>query len=139
HNPLHRLRLHSSNCARYSLPLGFRLQRRQLTGKLTSRLDQAATPCRKLFLSQGSVPRRRTDGRSRVAEPTTTTSQGGLGMRKFLLSTCFGALAVFAGGGASANDELMKMSQNPQDWVMPTGDSANQSYSKLNHIHPSHI
>ena len=33
-------------------------------------------------------------------------------MRKFLLSTCFGALAVFAAGGASANDELIKLSQD---------------------------
>jgi PQQ-dependent dehydrogenase (methanol/ethanol family) len=55
-------------------------------------------------------------------------------MRKFLLSTCFGALAVFAGSGASANDELMKMSQNPKDWVMPTGDYANQRYSQLKQI-----
>jgi lanthanide-dependent methanol dehydrogenase len=55
-------------------------------------------------------------------------------MRKFLVSTCFGALAVFAGNGANANDELMKMSQNPKDWVMPTGDYANQRYSQLKQI-----
>jgi lanthanide-dependent methanol dehydrogenase len=55
-------------------------------------------------------------------------------MRKFLVSACFGALAVFAGNGANANDELMKMSQNPKDWVMPTGDYANQRYSQLKQI-----
>src|SRR5262249_35591835 len=61
------------------------------------------------------------------------------GMRKFLLSTCFGALAVFAGNGANANDGVSKMSQNPKDWVMPTGDYANQRYSKLNQINASNV
>ena len=60
-------------------------------------------------------------------------------MRKFLLSTCFGVLAAVAGGGASANDELIKASQNPKDWVMPTGDYANQRYSKLNQINASNV
>jgi lanthanide-dependent methanol dehydrogenase len=55
-------------------------------------------------------------------------------MRKFLISACFGALAVFAGNGANANDELIKMSQNPKDWVMPTGDYTNQRYSQLKQI-----
>jgi PQQ-dependent dehydrogenase (methanol/ethanol family) len=55
-------------------------------------------------------------------------------MRKLLLSTCLGAAAVFAAGSAYANQELMKMSQNPKDWVMPTGDYANQRYSALKQI-----
>jgi len=55
-------------------------------------------------------------------------------MRNFLLSTCVGAVAVFATGAAHANDELIRMSQNPKDWVMPTGDYANQRYSKLKQI-----
>jgi len=55
-------------------------------------------------------------------------------MRKYLLTTCLGALAAFAAGGANANDELIRMSQNPKDWVMPTGDYANTRYSKLNQI-----
>jgi len=33
----------------------------------------------------------------------------------------------------------MKMSQNPKDWVMPTGDYANQRYSKLNQINASNV
>jgi PQQ-dependent dehydrogenase (methanol/ethanol family) len=60
-------------------------------------------------------------------------------MRKYLLTTCVGALAVFAAGGASANDELIKMSQNPKDWVMPTGDYYNQRYSKLKQINSSNV
>src|ERR1700704_4554146 len=64
---------------------------------------------------------------------------GGLKMRKVLFATCFGAMAAFAAGAATANDELMKMSQNPKDWVMPTGDYANQRYSQLKQITPQNV
>jgi PQQ-dependent dehydrogenase (methanol/ethanol family) len=60
-------------------------------------------------------------------------------MPKSLLSTCLGAAAVLAAGSTYANDELMKMSQNPKDWVMPTGDYANQRYSKLNQINAQNV
>ena len=55
-------------------------------------------------------------------------------MRKVLLATCLGSIAAFTVGAAVANEELIKMSQNPKDWVMPTGDYANTRYSKLNQI-----
>src|SRR6266702_7181914 len=56
-------------------------------------------------------------------------------MRKYLLSTCcVGAIAAFAVGAANANEELIKMSQNPKDWVMPAGNYANQRYSQLKQI-----
>ena len=42
-------------------------------------------------------------------------------------------LALFA-GGASANDELIKLSKDPNQWVMPTGNYANTRYSELNQI-----
>ncbi len=35
---------------------------------------------------------------------------------------------------ASANDDLIKMAENPKDWVMQTGDYANTRYSKLDQI-----
>jgi len=55
-------------------------------------------------------------------------------MRKFLLTTfCIGAVAVFS-SAAHANDELIRLSQTPKDWVMPGGDYANQRYSKLKQI-----
>src|SRR5262249_59909445 len=63
-----------------------------------------------------------------------TKSMGGVPMRNFLLTTCFGAVAALAAGTAHANDELIKMSQNPKDWVMPTGNYANQRYSALTQI-----
>ena len=36
-------------------------------------------------------------------------------MRKVLIATCLGAMALFAAGAANANEELIKMSQNPKD------------------------
>ena len=60
-------------------------------------------------------------------------------MRKVLLATCLGSMAAFTAGAALANDELIKMSQNPKDWVMPTGDYANTRYSKLNQITAANV
>ncbi len=60
-------------------------------------------------------------------------------MRKVLLSTCLGAAAMFAAGSAYANQELIKMSQNPKDWVMPAGNYANQRYSALKQITPDNV
>ena len=60
-------------------------------------------------------------------------------MRKELLATCLGSMAALAASGAVANDELIKMSQNPKDWVMPAGDYANTRYSKLNQINADNV
>jgi PQQ-dependent dehydrogenase (methanol/ethanol family) len=51
-----------------------------------------------------------------------------------VLATCFGVAAAIAAGGASANDELIKMQQNPKGWVMPAGNYNNQRYSELKQI-----
>src|SRR5260221_9463401 len=45
--------------------------------------------------------------------------------------------AIAVGGvvsGASANDELMKLEKDANQWVMPTGNYANQRYSTLSQI-----
>jgi PQQ-dependent dehydrogenase (methanol/ethanol family) len=55
-------------------------------------------------------------------------------MHKVLLASCLGATAVLAAGAAIANDELIKMSQNPKDWVIPAGNYASQRYSTLKQI-----
>ena len=60
-------------------------------------------------------------------------------MRKVLSAACLGAVAAFAAGVAYANDELIKMSQNPKDWVQPAGDYANTRYSKLNQITAANV
>jgi len=59
-------------------------------------------------------------------------------MRKALVATCLAA-ATLGVGAASANEELNKMSENPKDWVMPTGNYANQRYSKLNQITAANV
>jgi PQQ-dependent dehydrogenase (methanol/ethanol family) len=60
-------------------------------------------------------------------------------MQKFPLVSCLGALAVFAAGAAQANDDLIKLSKNPNDWVMSTGDYANQRYSQLKQINAQNV
>ncbi|MCL2713499.1 MAG: methanol/ethanol family PQQ-dependent dehydrogenase [Alphaproteobacteria bacterium] len=60
-------------------------------------------------------------------------------MRKVLLAGVLTSAAVFGGHGAMASDELIKMSQNPKEWVMPTGDYANTRYSKLNEINAGNV
>jgi PQQ-dependent dehydrogenase (methanol/ethanol family) len=60
-------------------------------------------------------------------------------MRNLVASTCIGAAAVCAAGFASANDQLNKMSQDPNQWVMPAGNYANWRYSKLNQINAQNV
>jgi PQQ-dependent dehydrogenase (methanol/ethanol family) len=60
-------------------------------------------------------------------------------MRNVLIASCLGSAAAFAASGAVANDELIKMAQNPKDWVMPAGDYANTRYSKLNQITAANV
>jgi PQQ-dependent dehydrogenase (methanol/ethanol family) len=60
-------------------------------------------------------------------------------MQKFSLVSCLGALAVFVAGAAQANDDLIKLSKNPNDWVMSTGDYANQRYSQLKQINAQNV
>src|SRR4029077_16788075 len=60
-------------------------------------------------------------------------------MRKELLATFIGSVAALTASGALASDELIKMSQNPAEWAMPTGDYANTRYSKLKQINASNV
>ncbi len=41
--------------------------------------------------------------------------------------------------GAFANDELMKLEKDPNQWVMPTGNYANTRYSTLDQINKSNV
>jgi PQQ-dependent dehydrogenase (methanol/ethanol family) len=41
---------------------------------------------------------------------------------------------VLLAGTASSNDELIRLSKDPNQWVMPSGDYANTRYSTLNQI-----
>jgi PQQ-dependent dehydrogenase (methanol/ethanol family) len=59
-------------------------------------------------------------------------------MRNLFIATCLGVAATFA-VNAWADDDLQKMSQNPKDWVMATGDYANHRFSKLKQINAQNV
>ncbi len=64
-------------------------------------------------------------------------------MRKVItatcLASCLGIVAVWTAGAAYASDELIKMQQNPKDWVMPTGNYANHRFSQLKQINAENV
>ena len=49
------------------------------------------------------------------------------------------ALATVLGGQALANDSVLTMQKNPNDWVIQTGDYANTRYSKLDQINRDNV
>jgi PQQ-dependent dehydrogenase (methanol/ethanol family) len=52
----------------------------------------------------------------------------------YLSFTAAGLVTSAISGSAMANDELTKLASDSKNWAMPTGDYANQRYSKLNQI-----
>src|SRR5580700_11978135 len=60
-------------------------------------------------------------------------------MRKLLLASCFGVAALFTAGYAAANDELAKLSADPNQWVMPAANFANTRYSELKQINTENV
>src|SRR5215475_9596809 len=60
-------------------------------------------------------------------------------MRKFLISTALSAAAVMAAGSVYANDELIKLSQDAKQWVMPSGNYANTRHSSLKQITAANV
>ena len=55
-------------------------------------------------------------------------------------SVMLGALAVGLGGrSASANDELLKLQQDPNQWAMPSGNYAATRYSSLDQINAGNV
>jgi lanthanide-dependent methanol dehydrogenase len=55
-------------------------------------------------------------------------------MKSVLRQSSIVLATLLLGSTALANDELLKMQENDNNWVMPTGDYANQRYSKLDQI-----
>lgn len=49
------------------------------------------------------------------------------------------ASALLASATASASDELLKMQENANEWVMPTGNYANHRYSTLDQINKDNV
>ena len=54
--------------------------------------------------------------------------------RKTLLGCSLLALSAFASGPVRANDELIKMQGDKNQWAMPAGNYASQRYSALDQI-----
>ena len=59
-------------------------------------------------------------------------------LRGNLVSACVTA-ALTCSGAAFANTELLKMQQNPNDWVMPNGNYSSTRFSELDQINASNV
>ncbi len=55
-------------------------------------------------------------------------------MKLSAIALALSSVLAFAAGPAVANDELLKLEKDPNQWVMPTGDYANHRYSALKQI-----
>jgi lanthanide-dependent methanol dehydrogenase len=60
-------------------------------------------------------------------------------MRKFLIGTALSTTAMLAAGSVYANDELAKLSQDANQWVMPSGNYANTRHSTLKEITAANV
>jgi lanthanide-dependent methanol dehydrogenase len=60
-------------------------------------------------------------------------------MRRFLISTALTTAALVAVGSAYANDELKKLSADPNQWVMPAGNYAATRYSTLKDVTAANV
>ncbi|MBD0275622.1 MAG: PQQ-dependent dehydrogenase, methanol/ethanol family, partial [Acetobacteraceae bacterium] len=50
------------------------------------------------------------------------------------LAVAAAAVVALGAGGALANQELLRLQRDPNQWVMPNGNYANHRYSELNQI-----
>src|SRR5258708_2984020 len=77
-------------------------------------------------------------GAGRPGRASSAMSAGSRSKGRSPMRACLWLLAAIAACGmtqvASANDELMKLEKDANQWVMPTGNYANQRYSTLNQI-----
>src|SRR3546814_646597 len=64
----------------------------------------------------------------------STTHIRGREMQRFRLLVASTAVALTASSAALANDELLQMQTNPNDWVMPLGNYSSTCYSELDQI-----
>src|SRR5262249_54643388 len=139
-DPRQRISLRSNGCEHrvamvFGLEnVGFRERRRRFHSKAGTRKQRPdAGP------AAGDCPPKDVPGGGTFVPPPAhpaTMSKGESTMRHLLTTTCLGAAAILSIGAASANDELIKLQQDAKQWVMPTGNYANQRYSQLKQITP---
>src|SRR5215217_6683054 len=102
---------------------------------LSLRLTKRAM--RDSLLKKGRLPdlKKRADPRPRRSGSTPAEE---LVMRTIRLLTTVACLAPWA-LPASANDEVQKLIQDPNQWAIQTGDYANTRYSKLDQINAGNV
>src|SRR5215203_4923096 len=96
-----------------------------------------SSPCQEAMHEEGpsSRPKKRADPRP---ERSGSTPAEELVMRTIRLLTTVACLAPWA-LPASANDEVQKLIQDPNQWAIQTGDYANTRYSKLDQINAGNV
>ena len=111
---------------------------RRLGGSLPGRKVRAQPPvvtrCRG---SQGPLSQRAGLSVCALRRRSAGPAQGGNHMRAVSLATVMVALASIA--PASANEEVQKLTQDPNQWVIQTGDYANTRFSKLDQINAGNV
>jgi alcohol dehydrogenase (cytochrome c) len=60
-------------------------------------------------------------------------------MQRFLRTASVSVLLASVYVPAAANEELLKIEQDPKQWVMQTGDYANRRFSGLKRITPDNV
>ena len=60
-------------------------------------------------------------------------------MRKLLLTSCIGAVALLSAGYASADEDLTKLSADAKQWVMPRGNFSATAFSELKQINADNV
>src|SRR5690348_9268442 len=71
---------------------------------------------------------------TQAADDAADQIEGGMKAMRSSRFWMAASVLVFFAGEAGANDELIKLSKDPNQWVMPTGNYANTRYSELNQI-----
>jgi lanthanide-dependent methanol dehydrogenase len=60
-------------------------------------------------------------------------------MQKSLYALCFALSTTIAAGAVSANEDVIKVTKDPKNWALQTGDYTNQRYSELKQINAENV
>jgi lanthanide-dependent methanol dehydrogenase len=60
-------------------------------------------------------------------------------MRGAFAAFCIGAAALLGANAAYANDDVLKVTKDPKNWALQTGDYANTRYSELSQVNAENV
>jgi PQQ-dependent dehydrogenase (methanol/ethanol family) len=60
-------------------------------------------------------------------------------MQKSLYALCFALSTTIAAGAVYANEDVIKVTKDPKNWALQTGDYTNQRYSELKQINTENV